>query len=147
MEAKNTALLSSCDGYVLEPIEWAKGSQASCGVLRGDSGLLSRPCRKRSALSRDNGGILCFFSRCHVTCGVALELTRGTQGASRVAPGKSSLHSSCAGKHSISLESRKGNWASRRTEGGISRSFSSCGRKPWVPPSCDGHLRELLRCL
>ena len=28
------------------PIEWPKGSQAYCGVLRGDSGLHSRPCRK-----------------------------------------------------------------------------------------------------
>ena len=79
MEAKNTALLSSCDGYVLEPIEWAKGSQASCGVLRGDSGLLSRPCRKRRASSSDDMEISCvfFFSfsflSCIRTCGVSLE--------------------------------------------------------------------------
>ena len=55
VEAKNSALLSSFDGYLLDPIEWPKGSQASCGVLRGDSGLLSRPCRKRRASSRDEG--------------------------------------------------------------------------------------------
>ena len=57
----NTAVLSSCDGYLLEPNEWPKGSQASCGVLREDSGLLSRPCRNRRASSRDDGGISWFF--------------------------------------------------------------------------------------
>ena len=31
VEAKNSALLSSYDGYLLEPIEWPKVSQASCG--------------------------------------------------------------------------------------------------------------------
>ena len=34
VEVKNSTLLSSCDWYLLEPIEWPKGSQASCGVLR-----------------------------------------------------------------------------------------------------------------
>ena len=60
-----------------------------------------------------------------------------------MAPGKSSLHSRCEGEHSISLKSWQGNPASRRVEGGISRSFLSCGRKPWVPSTCDGELREL----
>ena len=94
--SKKLALLSNWDGYLLDPIEWPKASQASCGVLREDSGLLSRPCRKRRASSRDDEGILCFFffSSCGTTCGVSLELRLGTQGAFRVAPGKSSLHSS-----------------------------------------------------
>ena len=35
--------------------------------------------------------------------------------------------------------------ALRGIEGGISRSFSSCGKKLWVPSTCDGDLRELLR--
>ena len=61
VEAKNSALLSNRDGYVLKPTEWPKGSQASCGVLREDSGLLSRPCRKRRASSRDDGRISWFF--------------------------------------------------------------------------------------
>ena len=47
VEGNNSALLSSCNAYHLEQTEWPKGSQASCGVLREDSGLLSRPCRKR----------------------------------------------------------------------------------------------------
>ena len=128
----------------MEPIEWAKGSKASCVVLRVDLGLLSRPCRKRRASSLDDGGILWFFSSCSVTCGVSLKLRREIQGASRVAPGKSSLHSSCEGESSISLESWRWNRASRRVEREISRSFSSCGWRPWVPSTCDGDLRDLL---
>ena len=144
VEATNSVLLSSWDGYLLEPTEWPKGSQASCGVLRAYSGLFSRPYRKRRASSRDDGGISWFFSSCGVTCGVSLELRRVNQGVCRVAPGMSSLHSSCEGERSIALESRQGNWASRRVEGGILRSFSSCGRKPWVPSTCEADLRGLL---
>ena len=75
--------------------------------------------------------------------GVSHELRRGTQGASRMVPGKSVLHSSYEGERSIALESWEGNLASRRIEGGISRSFSSCSRKPRFPSICDGDLREL----
>ena len=32
-EAKDSALLSSCDGYLLEPTEWPKGSQPRTGTL------------------------------------------------------------------------------------------------------------------
>ena len=104
----NTAVLSSCDGYLLEPNEWPKGSQASCGVLREDSGLLSRPCSKRRALSWDDGGISWFFSSCGTTCGLSLELRWGTKGATRSAPGKSNLHSSCENELGIALESLQG---------------------------------------
>ena len=76
---------------------------------------------------------------------VSPELQLATQGASHVAPGKSSLHSSCDGERVIALESRQGNQASKPVEGGISRSFSRCGRKPWFPSICDGEIRELLR--
>ena len=31
-EAKDSILLSSRDGYLLEPTKWPKGSQASCGT-------------------------------------------------------------------------------------------------------------------
>ena len=98
VEAKHSALLPSCDGYLLEPFEWRKGSQAYYGVLRGKSGLLSRPCRKRRTSSGDDGGILWFFSSCGGKFGISLKLLWGTQGASCVAPGKSSLHLSCEGE-------------------------------------------------
>ena len=45
-EAKDSAFLLSHDGYFLEPTEWRKGSQASCGIWREDLGMLSRPRRK-----------------------------------------------------------------------------------------------------
>ena len=48
---------------------WPKGSQASCGVLREDSGLLPRPCRKRRASSRDDGGTSWLFSSCGASVG------------------------------------------------------------------------------
>ena len=38
-EAKDSALLSSRDGHLLEPTLWPKGSQASCEVWREDLGL------------------------------------------------------------------------------------------------------------
>ena len=57
VEAKNSALLSSYNGYLLDPIECSKENQASCGVMRGDLGLLYRPSRKRRASSSDDGGI------------------------------------------------------------------------------------------
>ena len=60
-----------------------------------------------------------------------------------MAPGKSSLHSSCEVERGIALESRLGNWASRRIEGGILTSFSRYGRN-LVPSTWDGDLRELL---
>ena len=68
-EAKNSILLSSRDGYLLEPTKWPKGSQASCGVWREDSGLLSRPCRKRRPSSCDDGGVSWVFSSCGVSVG------------------------------------------------------------------------------
>ena len=39
------------------------------------------------------------------------------------------------------------NWASTRVEGRISSSFSNCDRNPWIPLTCAGDLRELLRML
>ena len=63
-EAKDSAFLSSHDGYFLEPTEWRKGSQASCGVWREDLGMLSRPRRKRRPSSRDDGGVSWVFSSC-----------------------------------------------------------------------------------
>ena len=101
-EAKDSALLSGRDGYLLEPTEWPKGSQASCGVSREVSGLLSRPCGKRRASSRDDGGVSWLFSSCSASVGF---LSRGAQGSSLVAPGKSGLHSSGEGVRSIAHES------------------------------------------
>ena len=104
VEAKNSALLSSCNGYILEPIEWTKGSQASCGVLREDSGLLPRPCRKRRASSHDDGGTSWLFSSCGASVGFLMRFDgelrepllwrQGSQVSIRVARGSMALLSS-----------------------------------------------------
>ena len=67
-EAKDSILLSSHDGYLLEATKWPKGSQASCGVWREYSRLLSRPCRKRRPSFHDDGGVP-VFSSCGVSVG------------------------------------------------------------------------------
>ena len=63
-EAKDCALLSSRDADLLEPTDWPKGSQASSSVWREDSGLLSRPGRKRRRSPREDGGISGVSSSC-----------------------------------------------------------------------------------
>ena len=68
-EADDSALLSSRDTDLLEPTEWPKGSQASSSVWREDSGLLSRPCRKRRPTSRDDGDVSWVFSSCGASVG------------------------------------------------------------------------------
>ena len=74
VESKQSAVLSHCDGYLLDTCEWPKGSPASYGVWRGNSGLFSRPCRKRRASSRDDKGISWFFSSYRGKFRVSLEL-------------------------------------------------------------------------
>ena len=103
-EAKVSALLSSHEGYLLEHTEWPKGSQASCGVLREDSGLLPRPCRKRRASSHDDGGTSWLFSSCGASVGFLMRFDgelreplmwrQGSQVSIRVARGSMALLSS-----------------------------------------------------
>ena len=103
-EAKDTALLSSRDGCILELTVWPKMSQASCGVWREDSGLLSRAYIKRRLSSREDYGVSWVFSSC--SSSVVL-LTRyngelrepllwrqGSQVSMRMARGSASLLSS-----------------------------------------------------
>ena len=99
-----SGFLSSSNRYLLDSTAWPKGSQASYGVWRKDSGLLSRPCRKRRPSSRD-GGESRGFSR---AVAPGWGFPRGTMGSSgslscgarevtspmRVAKGSASLYSS-----------------------------------------------------
>ena len=78
-EAKDSTLFSSRDRYLLEPTEWPKMSQASCGVWREVSGLLSRPCIKDGPHLEMTGAFL-GFSRAAAPVWVFL---RGTTGSSR----------------------------------------------------------------
>ena len=78
-EAKDSTLFSSRDRYLLGPTEWPKMSQASCGVWREVSGLLSRPCIKDGPHLEMTGAFL-GFSRAAAPVWVFL---RGTTGSSR----------------------------------------------------------------
>ena len=62
--SQDSAVLSSRDAGLLEPPEWLQGSQASSSVWREDSGLLSRPGRKRRRSHREDGGISGVSSSC-----------------------------------------------------------------------------------
>ena len=59
----------------MEPTVCTKGSQASCGVWREDSGLDSRPCRKRRPHRQlERGDLECARAGCNrladaLTCG------------------------------------------------------------------------------
>ena len=68
------------------------------------SGICLKMMQSERASSGDDGGTSCFFW----SCSRILELQWGTQGASRVVPGKSNLHSSCEGELGIALKSLQG---------------------------------------
>ena len=98
-------LLSSCDGYLLEPIEWPKGSQTSCGILREDSGLLSKALQeKKGPISRRENLVVSF--EVQRECGVSHEVRKGALGASHVVPDKSGFPCESRGERVIALESR-----------------------------------------
>ena len=80
-------------------------------------------------------------------CGVSPEARRGSQGASRAAPGKSGLHARGEGERVMALESREGTRASRRVEEGLSRSFSGCVGKSHFPRLLPGTLGNFPGCL
>ena len=86
----------SGDGYVGKLLELHKGCQVPFLGSRGKVGFLSRLCSRKG----ENLG----FLSCGRTLGIPLELRRGPQGPTRVASGKSSLHSSCKGALGIPLQ-------------------------------------------
>ena len=65
MEAKNSTLLSSCDRYLLEPIEWPKRSEASCGDVSGTRDCSLGPEGKKSLISRTRGNLVVFLELLH----------------------------------------------------------------------------------
>ena len=116
VEAKNSTLLSSRQGYLLEPTEWPKGSQASCGVWREDSGLLSRPCRKRRPSSRDDGRVSVFFSSGSASVGFLPRYDGENREPLVWLEGSQVSHASGEGERVIALESWEGNRRSRCIE-------------------------------
>ena len=101
--------------------------------------------QEKKALSSRGRGRLRGFLELRRPWGFSPEARRGSQGASRAAPGKSGLHARGEGERVLALESREGTRASRRVEEGLSRSLSGAGGKPWFPSPSAGDLRELPR--
>ena len=95
--------------------------------------------------SMDVRGRLRGFLELRRPWGFSPEERRGSQGASRAAPGKSGLHARGEGERVMALESLEGTRASRHIEEGLSRSFSGGGGKPSFPSPSAGDLRELPR--
>ena len=107
--------------------------------------------QEKKALSSRGRGRLRGFLELRRPWGFSPEARRGSQGASRAAPGKSGLHARGEGERVLALESREGTRASRRVEEGLSRSLSGGGGKPSclledyvVLGSCLGCLLQLL---
>ena len=80
-------------------------------------------------------------------CGISPEARRGSQGASRAAPGKSGLHARGEGERVMALESREGTRASRRVEEGLSRSLSGAAGNPRFTRLLPGTLGNFPGCL
>ena len=99
---------------------------------------------KKALTSRGRGHLRGFLELRHPR-GFSPKARRGSQGATRAAPGKSCLHARVEKERVIVLESWEGTRASRRVEEGLSMSFSGCSGKPSFPSPSAGDLRELPR--
>ena len=116
----------------LAPLELHEGS------LERELGIAIWALSEKTASSLIDGGISWIFSSCGGRLGIPLQVPRGSQGASCVASGKSSLYLSCEMECRIALESRQVNEVSIRMEGRISRCFLRCGRKFGCPRVATG---------
>lgn len=115
-----------------------EGESSLLSSLERALGLLSRCCRNKGPHVTRTGNLLVFFKDC---CGRqdSSAATLGNSGASRVASGKSSLHSSCKGARDRSgvLTGESGQFAWKEA---ISTCFSSCGRTFGFRRGCNGGL-------
>ena len=105
-ETKECALLSSPDADLLEPTESPQGNPFYSSVWREDSGLLSRPGRKRRPSAREDEGV----SGVSLSCGAVGVFSRGTTRISgSLSCGAREARSACArrgGAHHCPLVQR-----------------------------------------
>ena len=94
--------------------------------------------QEKKALTSQGRGRLRGFLELLRPWGFSHEARRGSQGASRAAPGKSGLHARGEGERVMALELWEGTRASRRVEIALSRSFSGCVGKPSFPSLLPG---------
>ena len=90
----------------MRPVCWgtfwvASRESRTVSNFKREHGISLETLHQEGVSSHYDGGNSWFFS----SCGGILELRQGTQGACRVAPGKSNLHSSCERELGIALES------------------------------------------
>ena len=121
--AVNSGFLSRCGGDLWTPLHCMKGVKPPLEFGEGTRDYSSRHCRNNGPHVERMGESAVFFSRYGRKLRIPLQVPRRIQGASCVASGKSSLHSSYEGVHGITLDSRQGNQASMSMEGTISRCF------------------------
>ena len=122
--AVNSGFLSRCGGDLWTPLHCMKGVKPPLEFGEGTRDYSSRHCRNNGPHVERMGESAVFFSRYGRKLRIPLQVPRRIQGASCVASGKSSLHSSYEGVHGITLDSRQGNQASIPMEGTISRCIS-----------------------
>ena len=101
--------------------------------------------QEKKALTSRGRELLRGFLELRRPWGFSHEARRGSQGTSRVVPGKSGLRARGEGECVMALEPREGTRAMRRVEEGLSRSFSGGGGKHSFPSPSAGDLRELPR--
>ena len=127
----NSGFLSSCDGYLREPLELRKGNKAFYQVLRGDLGLLSRRCGKKGVSSHIEGEFR-GFSQVAVEVWGSSRVTMGKSGSLLLPQGRQDYFQVARGVRDCSpVTARKS--ASSCTEVGISLCFSYCSKKLWIP--------------
>ena len=81
---------------------WVASRESSTvSNFKRERGISLETLQQEGVSSHYDRGNSWFFS----SCGGILKLRQGTQGACRVAPGKSNLHSSCERELGIALES------------------------------------------
>ena len=108
-------------------------------------GIALQERQEKKALTSQGRGLLRGFLELPRPWGFSHEARRGSQGASRAAPGKSGFLARGEGERVMALESWEGTRASRRVEEGLSMSFSGCGGKASFPSTSAGDLMELPR--
>ena len=104
VEAKKSAVLYSRDGYLVDPLSGLKGVKPPEEFLEKTRDCSPGLAGKEGPRNVMTGTPHCFLEL-RRQCGVSHKVRPGTQGASRVAPGKSGLHESGERDCGIALES------------------------------------------
>ena len=133
-------------GYLGAPLVASRDSSLLFTFERGLLITLQARQEKKALTSRGRGHLRAFLELRH-PWGFSPEARRGSQGASRAAPGKSCLHVRGEKERVIVLKSWEGTRASTRVEEGLSMSFSGCSGKPSFPLTSAEDLRNFPRCL